>query len=450
MQYEQAAVDVRRSAFVRPQLLAWVLAAVILYAGLVAAGGEADSQRQPDPSERQLNERTWWFGNTWGGGTGPQAKWMQLGVNDFAISGDRIFTICLWDEHGSEAGVYTTDGDKVMCLNGWHSWGRLGGDAVATDGEFVFLSMGHNPSDGGGEDYSGVARYTVDGKPAGWPGAKGGNPACHLAVNADKPSFGAPKAEGYPRNHPHGPFIWSDKNGDGDMQADEYIDAPAGSQALMMDANGDIWVNTGGWGANEGSITRIPFAGLTKQGVPTWDTARATSIPIPADTGIQYLSKLAYDAANDRMYLGVWTKAHPFPDGGWEQMSVGPVVQRFDQWSVAPKLAWERDVRVKDLRSEKEDRTAVAKAWAFEDEHLFIAYTRKFDQEAVDVYRTRDGQRLGMLLPTDDIGSSTGWVDMNDAVQTHRRADGTYVIFLEEVWMEKNLYYLWKPGASER
>jgi hypothetical protein len=34
---------------------------------------------------------------------------------------------------------------------------------------------------------------------------------------------------------------------------------------------------------------------------------------------------------------------------------------------------------------------------------------------------------------------------MNDAVQSHRRADGTYVVFAEEVWMAKGLYFLWKP-----
>ncbi|MCX7935070.1 MAG: PA14 domain-containing protein, partial [Planctomycetota bacterium] len=159
----------------------------------------------------------------------------------------------------------------------------------------------------------------------------------------DQENFGVPPPE-WPPEHPKGPFIWSDANGDGAMQAAEYQTAPRGSQALMMDINGDIWTNTGGWEAGKGQITRIPFAGINSCGAPTWDIPKATSKIIPSNTDIQYLSKLSYDPVNDRMYLGVWTKKHPFPGGGWEQMSVGPVVQCFSNWSQSPALVWEQVV----------------------------------------------------------------------------------------------------------
>jgi len=823
----------------------------------------------------RLNDRTYWLGNTWGGGSGRSPRFMQMALDDIALAGDRIFAICLWDERGSEAGVYTTDGERVTMLEGWHSWGRRGGPAAAADDNYVYLSMFHDPADGGGRDYSGVARYHIDGRPAGWPGAIG-NPRCHLLVNenhkypptglavsdgelfvsdpsagrirvyrtsdmshirdlpfaspgrlepdagpsrdiwvidtaanvvkkigraggpvlaeirvcknpvalcldakgallvadgaldrqqirayrtsdgsfvrgsdfgspvytgrtpgvvgpgrfyritgirCDKDNnlyvsawdcggklykfdasrrlvweraglefvscadadpgedtsvyssghryvldyskapgegwkevaitvdplsyprdprvaleywmaarmyrlrgqkimlcktqmaadlfffrfkgeiavpaamyfpfgcrenvrcaegfsarwtgfvrartsgrhvfttlsddgvrvwlggqkiidnwtrhpptedsgeleleagrryelkveyfqgsggaclvlfwqepqrarevvpaevlfteregdskglraeffrgtdlrdsaqtrvdsrldypifagdpastaFGVPRPEGYPPNHPWGSFIWSDENGDGDMQAEEYVAAPLGSQALMVDASGDIWVNTGGWEAGKGRITRIPFAGFTRCGAPRWDVSRASSKVIPAETGIQYLSKLHYDPATDRMYLGVWTKQHPFPGGGWEQMSTGPVLQRFDGWSRegAPRLAWETVITPPEGLFGK-----VPKAWSLEVEHGFVGYTWKNDQIAVDVYRLSDGVRVGRLLPTSEIGGVTGWLDMNDGVQSHRRADGTYAVFVEEVWMAKCLYFLWKP-----
>ncbi len=253
------------------------------------------------------------------------------------------------------------------------------------------------------------------------------------------PRFQAPPPD-WPPHHPDGPFLWIDANGDGEMQADEYHAAPAGCQATMVDPTGDLWTNTGGWAAGKGQITRLPFAGLNHAGAPTWNMDKVTATPIPANTGIQYLSKLTYDPTHDRMVIGAWTTEHPFTGGGWEQMSVGPAIQCFDHWSTTPTLSWETDKNgiLPDSPSKQQ------KAWSLEGDYLFCAYTRKFDQLAVDVYRTADGAYLGMLLPTAEIGS-TGWIDMNDAVQTRRRADGTYVIFVEEVWMAKGVYFLWKP-----
>ena len=668
-----------------------------------------------------LNDQTWWFGNSFSGGKGDAAQWMMQSLDDFAVRGDRIYGITLWDERGGEAAIYTTDGAFVCATPGWHSWGYRGGSAVATDDKYVYYSMGHDPGDGGGQDYAGVARYTLDGKPAGWPTATNGhrlvvsadhrqmptglavsdgelyvsdpardrvavystadlshlrdlpcenpgriavdagpthalwviNTAAHTVRKIDRdgkslgvtindcrePSalcidaktgdllvadnaldrkqirryrattgrhiaggdFGAPVYTGakpgavlpgrfyaitgiatdaagdlyvggweygaklhkfgpgrkeqwvlkglefvscadadpgedtsfyspghryvrddsrapgatwteaaitldplrypqdprlrsdpwlamrmyrlngkklmlgkpqmaanmyfwrfdgeiavpaamyfpfgvskpakWPPNHPDGPFLWSDSNGDGVMQADEYTPMPQGSQAAMVDVNGDLWVNTGGWDAGKGSITRIPFSGINRCGAPTWNLAKATSTVIPADTGIQYLSKLFYEPVQDRMYLGVWTKAHPFTGGGWEQMSVGPVIQCFSDWSTHPRLAWE----TAENGLLPNSPSKIQKAWSIEPDYLFAAYTRQSDQLAVDVYRTSDGKYLGALLPTAEVGGSTGWIDMNDAVQTQRCADGTYLVFVEEVWMAKGLYFRWKP-----
>ncbi len=252
--------------------------------------------------------------------------------------------------------------------------------------------------------------------------------------------FGNPKPKGYPPQHPLGPFLWVDANGDGDMQQAEYQAVPPGSHAAMMDVNGDLWINTGGWKPDQGKISKVPFTGCNKHGVPTWDFAKSTEKPIPTDTGIHRLSKLSYDAVNDCLYLGVWTRKHPFPGGGWEQMSVGPVVQCYANWSTAPKLRWETVVVPPEGLKGK-----VPKAWSIEPDYTFIGYTWKHKKLAVDIYDNRNGKRVGRLLPTQEIGGVTGWIDMNDGIQTHKRADGTYVVFTEEVWMAKGLYFLWQP-----
>jgi hypothetical protein len=64
---------------------------------------------------------------------------------------------------------------------------------------------------------------------------------------------------------------------------------------------------------------------------------------------------------------------------------------------------------------------------------------------AVDVIRLSDGKRQGRLLPTADIGGTTGWLDMNDGIQSRRRQDGTYVVFLEEQVTAKGVFFQWRP-----
>ncbi len=679
---------------------------------------------EPQAPAPQLNTQTHWYGNTWGGGSGPQATYVQQAFDDIAVGGDRIFAITGWDEHCGEATIYGSDGDKITVPEAggdwaaqFHSWGWSGGPAVAVSPTHVFYSVGQNGEAKQGT-FGGVARYSRDGAAAGWPGAvcnhrlkissdanakpsglalrgeelfvadpagkriavfgaadmqprrdlamadpgrmvvdttpeqalwvidrtakkvvrldaqgkalgpaitdcaqpvalaidprqgdllvadgdrqcvrryaagtwkrsgkdfgaaiwSGPKPglvgparfysirgiACDAAGNlyvadfafggklhkfddkgaevwvrkglefvscadtdpADESTIYGPthryaidptkkpgeswrevavtvdpvrfpldprlKAEAnlsarmfrvggkrimwgraqmaqniyfwrfdgeiavpaagwwpsgaqgdYPPEHPKGAFIWSDDNGDGAMQAVEYHEVPAAwfsGQSASVDAQLGLLCTTGTWDAGKGAIQRIPPAGLNKAGAPTWDVAAITAVPIPTTSGIERVSKLSYDAANDRMYLGCFTKDRPFTGGGWEQMSTGPVLQRFDGWSKEPKLAWE------SLLVPPEGIVGSnPKAWSFEPDHAFVAYTWKHEQLAVDVWRLSDGIRVGRLLPTADIGGVTGWIDMNDGVQSHRRQDGSYLVCAEEVWMAKGLFWLCKP-----
>jgi len=673
-----------------------------------------------DDGGKQLNDRTYWFGNSFPGGKGEAARWMMMTVDDLAVAGDRIYPIALWDERGGETNVYTTAGEFVTKPEGWHSWGWRGGPAVAVDANYVYYSVGHDQHDGGGENFAGVARYTRDGKPAKFAGAKkehrlavnsdhtrmptglavadgelfvadpagdrivvfatadlhqvrefpfahpgriavdatadhalwvidtdahvvrrmgrdgkalatqitdclkpvalaitpegdllvadgdltrqriqqyklpggtrvagadfggpiyssatpgvvalgrffritgiacgddgslyvgcwdyGGkiwkfdakrqlvwvrqgtefvncadadpgedtsvystghryvidydkppgenwrdvaitldpvrypdDPRLHdanmamrmLRIGGQKLMFGKPqmdatlyvwrfdgeiavpaaiycgqgrrKTDKWPPSRPDGAWLWIDTKGDGQFRAEDFLPVPRGSQAIRIDQRGDIVVNTGGWQAGKGAITIIPCTGVDAHGVPQWDVAKTSSTPIPTAGGIQKLSKLNYDPVNDRMYIGAWTDDHPFPGGGWEQMACGAVLLRFDNWSKEPMLAW-RQVIVPPEGMMGDGKSP--KAWSFETDYAFIAYTWQFEREAVDVYQLSDGKRVGRLLPSAEVGDTTGWIDMNDGVQTHRRADGTYVVFAEEVWMAKGLYWLWKP-----
>ena len=106
-----------------------------------------------------------------------------MGEDDLAAGGDRIYPIVGWEERGGETNVYSTDGEYLTTPEGWHSWGWRGGPAMAVDADHVYCSMGHDPGDGGGEKFAGVARYTRDGKPAPFAGGKGGY---GLEINGDQ------------------------------------------------------------------------------------------------------------------------------------------------------------------------------------------------------------------------------------------------------------------------
>ncbi len=211
-------------------------------------------------------------------------------------------------------------------------------------------------------------------------------------------------------------------------------------QSAHLDAALGLWSTAGTWDANTGRIQCLPFAGLNAHGAPTWKPESVTSTAISTNTGIQRVAKLAYDPANDRLYLGCWTTDHPFKGGGWGQMNTGPVLQRFDAWSTAPKLSWERL-----LVPPKGCKNGLPKAWSFETAYAFVASTWQHEQLAIDVWRLDDGVRVGRLLPTADLGGVTGWIDINNAVQSQLRKDGSYVVTCEEVWMAKGLFWVWKP-----
>jgi hypothetical protein len=82
-------------------------------------------------------------------------------------------------------------------------------------------------------------------------------------------------------------------------------------------------------------------------------------------------------------------------------------------------------------------------------EYLFVPYTGAsremgFSTGHIEVFRLDDGRGVGHMEPSEEIGE-IGLQDIRECLRAHRRSDGEYLVFLEEDYKAKILFYRWKP-----
>ena len=139
--------------------------AAAVFCALAAAA--VSGQEQPFPVQT-LNDRTYWFANSFGG---KDHKWFQLGVEDLFVFPDgRVVTNTTWDEAGRAIGFYK-DGDVSGGVQDGSA--LTGGLAVTADDRFIFALRSERKRGESDPFWFGVARYTLDGKIAKWPGGEG-------------------------------------------------------------------------------------------------------------------------------------------------------------------------------------------------------------------------------------------------------------------------------------
>jgi len=143
----------------------------VLSGMLLAAGGSVQSSSLPAPLPVPLNDHTYWFGNSFHGGHREKGKWMPLDIDDIFIFPDgRIVANCDWDEGGRAIGFYK-DGEVVGKMQDYTA--LTGGIGVTADEQFIFALRTERKLGESDPMWHGVARYTLEGKPATWPGAEG-------------------------------------------------------------------------------------------------------------------------------------------------------------------------------------------------------------------------------------------------------------------------------------
>ncbi len=241
-----------------------------------------------------------------------------------------------------------------------------------------------------------------------------------------------------PHQPASGGWWWCDADGDGRFGANEYaaFDLPV-CQGWWVDGTSTVWAATEAKG-----IRAIPCTGLTAQGVPRWDLAKSTSFPMPE--GFKQVKRIRYDAASDTMYLGGTTTEH----GNQHWKPMGPVLARYDRWS-KPDRSRRWLVCLPYANGSRGHESCEPMGFDVAGDHVFVPYTGAaksltFSTGHIEVLRAADGQPVGSMEPTPDIGE-IGLQDVRDCLRAWRRTDGSYLVFLEEDFRAKILVYRWKP-----
>lgn len=243
----------------------------------------------------------------------------------------------------------------------------------------------------------------------------------------------------YPPHQPDkGEWIWTDHNGNGQMDEGEFqSNGGANSQGIMIpDDKGTIWQ------VNGNGIRAMPAGPLDKNGIPTWDYAHTRLYPKP--TEFDEIRRLRYLPSSDVMLLG--GNKGENRNQHWKPM--GPVLCRYDGWSKGtPRLRQQIILPFEKGSSGHESVEPIS--FDVVGDYVFVAYTRGLKAEGlknafVKVLRLKDLSVVGNLSAETALGD-TGLLDLVESTRALRRPDGTYMVFLEDDYRAKIVVFQWKP-----
>ena len=208
-----------------------------------------------------------------------------------------------------------------------------------------------------------------------------------------KPSVisGANPNRGWVSTQPaRGRYIWRDKNGDGDFQANEFEgDGQSDEYAVgwEVDSKGNIWHSQEEWfgTGSIGPIRQFPFQGLDAYGNPTY--SYATLVSYPAPPVFKIVTRLKYVPETDVLYLSGYTNENR-GDADALRLRVGTELVRFDNW-----VKGNRNPRWRIVLPYEPSTHKVINAFDIAGQRIFAGFLAggANDQETIRVYDTETG-----------------------------------------------------------
>jgi hypothetical protein len=263
-----------------------------------------------------------------------------------------------------------------------------------------------------------------------------------------------------------GEWIWRDTNGNGAFDGGEFVqprssrgneapsgrtdqslltsaatnqtDAPA-SQGWWVDARGGVWLATETKG-----IRHFPMLGVDAVGNPVWSYTNMQTFAAPPE--FKQLKRVRYVPETDTLFLAGTTAEHK--NQHWKPS--GPVLARYDGWLKGDhKLRWK--IVAPYAAGSQGHSSCEPMGFDVAGDFVFVPYTgaSKPDQVKhgrVEIFRATDGTSAGHLEPGEDVGE-IGLQDIRECLSAHRRADGEYLVLLEDDYKSKIVAYRIRPGA---
>ena len=235
--------------------------------------------------------------------------------------------------------------------------------------------------------------------------------------------------------------IWVDANENGRREDDEVTHQTTGeTRGWSVGIDGTVWQ-----ASRHDGIFEYPLGNVGGRGVLVYETATRRHTPMPAP--LTELRRIVYDRGTDTMFLGGSTATDKAEH--WKPM--GPNLIRFDNWTRDRRTDWQLVLPHEKGRSDHESYEPFD--FAIEGDYIFVVYagvlpSQNLPTGTVMVFDKRDRRYLGHMQPS---GTRSGTVpmdalqDMVHSINAFRRADGEYVVFIEDDGYTKNVLYRWKP-----
>ncbi|BAY23485.1 NHL repeat-containing protein [Calothrix sp. NIES-2100] len=228
-----------------------------------------------------------------------------------------------------------------------------------------------------------------------------------------------------------GEWIWRDRNGNGAFDEGEYDkneDYPY-LGGWWVDNKGDVWKTLR---TQDGiGIRHYPLQGLDAHGNPIYGYSSMKKQNTPSM--FTDLRRIEYFPETDTMYLSGFTVDHPAK--GDDTGVVGSEIVRFDNWSQKNLIPRWRIVVPHDITGKREVSTA---AMSVAGDYVFAV---TFKNAEVHVYNAATGVQVQQFKPGPEVALESGWIDIPYGIRAFRRANGEYLVFVEENWKGKVIIY---------
>lgn len=165
-----------------------------------------------------------------------------------------------------------------------------------------------------------------------------------------------------------------------------------------------------------------------------------------APAELKQIKRIRYLPETDTLFLAGTTDEHK--NQHWKPS--GPVIARYDDW-----LKGERKVRWKIIApyaaGSSGHTSCEPMGFDVAGDFIFVPYTGASKPHGVkhgrvEIFRTNDGSSVGHIEPSDEVGE-IGLQDIRECLVAHRRANGEFVVFLEDDYKSKIVTYRIEPGV---